>query len=38
MTDLQNWLVEFLFLTLSEVSCLPPLCPNRINGRCPMQD
>ncbi len=29
---------ELLFLAVSESSRLPPLCPNRINGRCPMQD
>lgn len=29
---------EFLFLTLSQASDLPPLCRNRANGRCPMQD
>lgn len=29
---------EFLFLTLSETSDLPPLCRNRANGRCPTQD
>lgn len=29
---------ELLFLTISESSCLPAICRNRANGRCPMQD
>lgn len=27
---------EFIALTLSETGCLPPLCPNRAAGRCPL--
>lgn len=29
---------ELLILTLSEASDLPPICRNRANGRCSMQD